>query len=285
MGLHGVSAGSRSARNHGTLTVFLDRRVEGVEYDVPMQFEVQEFGKLMTNNRRVAGLYRHTWVALIAAMLLLPGCEDDPVGPQPQSIEIRITGGVEFYTGGTASFGATVVELQPGIVDLRGSADPGVAGTETVVLDLEKGTPVVEGQQTTQRFDRFETELTLAPGIVDIDLGTLPQPVPMVELDSPVLTAFIVDDPCTLQTHIVTESSVVDADRAIYFGSFGNLIAFTVAESLSYDGGDLFDDGMDRSAFHAACATDVWDLADTVVCAGTGTGFACVQYAWGEESG
>jgi hypothetical protein len=223
---------------------------------------------------------------IVATLALgLSACDGDPVLPAPQPVELRITGATEFYVGGTASIDSTTVELRNGIVDLRGTFPGRETRAGTMILELLKDDPVAQGGQTTRAFDRYTADVVLTPGIVRIDLELLDTPLAMLELSRPAVSALLVDDPCVLDTRFESSAESVDADRALYQGTFQNLIEFVFASTDSYGGGNIFEDGQDRAHFAATCASDAWDLADTTACVELGRELVCLFHAWERADG
>ena len=117
--------------------------------------------------RPVASLRRAVILAAAVALPMLASCDSDPVQPQPQGIDLRVIGATEFYTGGIARLDTAVIELSNGIVDLRGRFEGRMSREGTLVLDLFKGDPIIDAEQTTVSFDRYETEVLLKSLNVD----------------------------------------------------------------------------------------------------------------------
>ncbi len=234
--------------------------------------------------RSARGARGRTLACVVIAGLAMGACDSEPVGPETETVELRVTGTAESYTGGTARLAGEEIPLERGIVDIRGRFDGGARRVGTLVLDLWKGDPVPVGAQTTQGFDRFELAVDFDAGTHEVDLSLLPA-LSMLRLARPDLAVEMVDDPCVLDARVLTSVARADTDRVLYQGSFQNIVAVTFARDNDYRGGNLFDDGDPRTEFAAACQTDVWDLSDAVVCAGDGQRTDCVFHLWGDPDG
>ncbi len=219
---------------------------------------------------------------VLMAVAALGACDSDPASPDPQAVEFRVTGAAASYTGGTAQLAGESIQLEGDGLETRGRFDGGARRTGTLVLDLWRGNPVSPGAQTTVSFDRFELAVDFGPGVHEVDLSSLPGAA-MLRLSVTNFEVELFDDPCVLDTRVLTEVPRVDTDRVLYQGGPANIVAITFAGDDDYRGGNLFDDGDPRTDFAGACQTDIWDQADTVVCGGDDQGTACVYHIWGDS--
>ena len=214
---------------------------------------------------------------LMSAGLL--GCEGGTFTPPLiRQIEVRIDDGGAYF-GGLLSLQGRSYALARGPAGLHTVVEAAVGEGVESELELYKQ-ELQEGEQSTLSFDRSSTRFTPRARGVDLTLADLDQPIAMVRLSRMGVHAELLEDPCILTTRITGGSQAVDADRALYRGGFDELITFAFTQTQAYDGGELWADGSDHSAYRSECEGGRWTHADTLVCSVSADTLLCLYHAW-----
>lgn len=215
---------------------------------------------------------------LLTLAMFLPGC-NTTTSPDVGFLEISITGDFSTFERGEILFDglAYPVTLMTDRLDaMIGQVSVGIVEFDLLLYASD----VTTGQQTTTRYTHATARTTFEGGVVRLDEIDLQERLNWIQLANPVAVAVLRDDPCVLETRVTTASPVVDMDRALYAGSFVELIAFVFVRTGTYMGENLFDLVEDYGNFLTVCEDGAFELADTLICVDVSTYLECLYHAW-----
>jgi hypothetical protein len=242
-----------------------------------------EYGKrTLRSGRKYPMMRLPLYLACTLVVSPITACDDSLTDPAPRAgtLALRILGDFSAYESALLRLNGEEHRLTRTNSVLSGSVGNVSFGTVELAFELLRRPEVVSGGQVNTKFDVALGSAVFTGSPLEISAAELGSLTPMLSLANDVASALLIDDPCVLETVVMTSSRTVDADRALYGETLKDLITFVFAETSDYDGGNVFDPVQDRQSFDATCMSSVWKLADTLVCVALNNELHCLHYLW-----
>jgi hypothetical protein len=222
------------------------------------------------------------YLACTLAVSPFAACDNSVNDPTPRAgtLELRITGDFSAYESALLRLDGDEHPLTRTDNALFGSVGNVSFGTVELAFNFLRPPEVVSRGQVNTKFDLVLGSFVFTGSPLEISTADLGSPTSMLSLANDVATAVLIDDPCVLETVVITSSRTVDADRALYGVTLDDLITFVFAETVDYDGGNVFGLVQDQRSFDATCMSSAWKLADTLICIAVNNQLRCLYYLW-----